>query len=344
MARRADNRWLRAWYQGGIWVYVLVPLTGLFKALSALRRFFLCRFGQRRLPVPVLVVGNISLGGTGKTPVIIALVQYLQSRGYKPGVISRGYGGQAPAYPLVVSQETPVTHSGDEPLLIVQATGCAVCVDPDRVAAGQCLINLGCDFILSDDGLQHYRLARDLEIAVVDGERQFGNGWCLPTGPLREPVGRLRRVDWILVNGRADKLNIPGAPEYFEMKLEPDHWRRFEDHNKVGLEHFAAGSQVHAVAGIGNPKRFYQTLRTLSLSPQEHDFPDHHQYAPEDFQFEESLPVVMTAKDAVKCREFAQPHWYWLEVNSRLPERFWQALDTRLARLKEKSESVQKEQ
>jgi tetraacyldisaccharide 4'-kinase len=341
MARRADDRWLRAWYQGSPWVYAFVPLTGLFKLLSVLRRLFLCRFAQRRLPVPVLVVGNISLGGTGKTPVIIALVRHLQRRGYRPGVISRGYGGRAPAYPLLVSAQTPVAHSGDEPLLIAQTTDCPVCVDPDRVAAGERLIGLGCDLILSDDGLQHYRLARDLEIAIVDGERGVGNGWCLPTGPLREPVSRLRVVDWVLVNGRGEKLGIPGS--CFEMNLQPNHWRTFEHQERLELDHFAAGVRVHAIAGIGNPQRFYQTLRDLGLSPQAHDYPDHHQYTPDELQFADSLPLVMTAKDAVKCREFAQPNWFWLEVSSQLPETFWRALDQRLDALTNTKDIAQQE-
>src|SRR5690554_2376911 len=219
-----------------------MPLTGLFRLISALRRRYLRRFAQHRLGVPVLVVGNISLGGTGKTPVIIALVKHLHSRGYKPGVISRGYGAKAPSYPLVVTEETPVQHSGDEPLLIAQATGCPVCVDPDRVAAGERLVALGCDLILSDDGLQHYRLGRDLEIAVVDGERRFGNGWCLPTGPLREPISRLRQVDWVLVNGGAgaDNADIPG--KRVAMTLNADHWRRFGERDPLPLEYFAQGT------------------------------------------------------------------------------------------------------
>lgn len=337
MTKRADNRWLNAWYRGSIWLYGLIPLTGLFRVISSLRRRYLRRFAQQRLTVPVLVVGNISVGGTGKTPVIIALVHHLQSLGYKPGVISRGYGGRAPSYPLVVTEETPVQHSGDEPLLIAQATGCPVCVAPDRVAAGERLVALGCDVILSDDGLQHYRLGRDLEIAVVDGERLFGNGWCLPTGPLREPISRLRQVDWVLVNGGAGtaSADIPG--KRVAMTLKADHWRRFGDQKTLPLEYFAHGTRVHAVAGIGNPQRFYQTLRSLGIAPMEHDFPDHHQYTLGELQFNEPWPVIMTAKDAVKCRAFVQPDaqsdWYWLEVSSQLPETFWLSLEQRLAAL-----------
>lgn len=340
MAKRADNRWLNAWYRGSVWLYAFIPLTAVFQLISALRRRYLRRFSQRRLPIPVLVVGNISLGGTGKTPVIIALVHHLHSRGYKPGVISRGYGAKAPSYPLVVTDETPVQHSGDEPLLIAQATGCPVCVDPDRAAAGERLVALGCDVILSDDGLQHYRLGRDLEIAVVDGERRFGNGWCLPTGPLREPISRLRQVDWVLVNGGAGAVSADIPGKRVAMTLSADHWRRFDQREPLPLEHLAEGTRVHAVAGIGNPQRFYQTLRSLGIAPLEHDFPDHHQYALEELQFTEPWPLVMTAKDAIKCRAFAQPDWYWLEVSAQLPETFWLSLDQRLGALSDRQKSV----
>lgn len=344
MGTKASNRWVEAWYRGSIWLYALLPLTGLFRVIATMRRRYLRRFAQRKLTVPVLVVGNISVGGTGKTPVIIALVHHLRTRGYKPGVISRGYGARAPSYPLVVTEETPVQHSGDEPLLIAQATGCPVCVDPDRVAAGERLVALGCDIILSDDGLQHYRLGRDLEIAVVDAERRFGNGWCLPTGPLREPISRLRQVDWVLVNGGAPGAmeDIPGKG--VAMTLRPDHWRRFGEQEPLPLDYFEQGTRVHAVAGIGNPQRFYQTLRSLGIAPLEHDFPDHHQYTLEELQFTEPWPVVMTAKDAVKCRAFAEPEWHWLEVSSQLPETFWLSFDQRVAALSAQTPAGENEQ
>ncbi len=182
-----SSLWEKAWYEHHRWVYLLAPLAWLFRRLARRRRRRL-EESAVAVDVPVVIVGNISVGGTGKTPLLIALVQRLQQAGYRPGVVSRGYGGKAPQYPLMITPDTPVSHSGDEPLAIARATDCAVCVSPDRVEAAQTLRKFGCDIVLSDDGLQHYRLARDLEIAVVDGARAFGNGWCLPVGPLREPV------------------------------------------------------------------------------------------------------------------------------------------------------------
>lgn len=329
MSGSADNRWLRGWYQDARWPYLLLPLAGLFRMLSALRRVLLTRFAQTRLPVPVLVVGNITLGGTGKTPVIIALVNHLQSRGYTPGVISRGYGGRAPAYPLRVTSATRAEHSGDEPLHIAQATGCAVCVAPDRVAAGRLLVAEGCDILLSDDGLQHYRLGRDWEMAVVDGQRGFGNGFCLPAGPLREPVARLGQVDWVVINGSGAAL--PALADSCQLEVEPVHWQRLSDGAVLPLTHFGPDTRVHAIAGIGNPARFYTTLTRLGMQFEPHDFPDHHKYTPGDLAFADDRPLVMTAKDAVKCRGFAEPHWYSLAIRATLPDSFWRSLDTRLS-------------
>lgn len=206
-----QDSWLDAWYGTRRWTLWLLPVMWLFIALSVLRRFFILRYRQKRLPTPVVVVGNISVGGTGKTPLIIAMVKWLQQRGYTPGVISRGYGGKAPVYPYLLTAQSTVTEAGDEPLAIFQQTGAAVVVGSDRIASGKVLEDEGCDILLSDDGLQHYRLGRDIEIAVVDGARGLGNGWRLPVGPLREPASRLKTVDWVVVNSPAENFALPAA-------------------------------------------------------------------------------------------------------------------------------------
>lgn len=338
MAKNRETPWLEAWYGQRKWTFLLLPLMWLFRILSGLRRFWLTRFAQQRLSIPVIVVGNITLGGTGKTPLLIELVKHLQSRGHVPGVVSRGYGGRAQHYPLLVTVDSTALETGDEPLSIFRATGCAVCVGPDRVASGRLLQQQGCTIVLSDDGLQHYRLGRDVEIAVVDGQRAFGNGFCLPVGPLREPVTRLQSVDFVVINS-ASREPLPALSPAtstvptFTMAVQAEHWLRVRDQQLLPLDYFEPAARVHAVCGIGNPRRFYQTLRELQLDPIEHDFPDHYAYHAGDFAFAEFLPVVMTAKDAVKCQAFAALDWYALSVRAALPEKFWQALDQRLTKI-----------
>lgn len=338
MSTQSQQCWLDAWYGRRRWTLWLLPLMWLFRGLSFLRRWWLTRFCRSRLEVPVIVVGNITLGGTGKTPLLIALARYLGARGFRPGVISRGYGGHAPHYPYLLTPHSTAAEVGDEPLSIFEATGCPVCVGADRVASAQLLIAQGCDLLLSDDGLQHYRLERDIEIAVVDGQRGFGNGFCLPVGPLREPLSRLSEVDLIVVNGEPSATFEFSYPSYpYQMDLVADHWVRLVDNQQLPLARFATGTRVNAIAGIGNPHRFYHSLRKLGLVPVEHDFPDHHAYDAEDFHFDELLPVVMTVKDAVKCRAFldqVQPSadWYALVVNAELPQVFWERLNLCLDR------------
>ena len=331
--------WENVWYRGGLWQWPLRPVSAVFSAVARRRRQRLQR-SSVQVSSPVIVVGNISVGGTGKTPLIIALVRRLQREGYRPGVVSRGYGGNAPAYPLRVTPETPVLHSGDEPLTIARATGCAVCVSPDRVAAAQRLCEEGCDLILSDDGLQHYRLARQLEIAVVDGERVFGNEQCLPAGPLREPVSRLAEVDWVMVNGAPERVaeRLGDDVKLSSMRVIPVRWQSVADGSHRALNHFEPQSRVHAVAGIGHPERFFKTLEALHLRAETHPFPDHHVYRPEELSFGDDEPVVMTDKDAVKCAVFAEPHWWSLNVEAELDARFWSDFLERVRRLKKSSD------
>lgn len=313
-----------SWQARGPLSTLLLPLSWLFYALSRMR-YFGYRQGllrTERLGVPVLVVGNITVGGSGKTPLVVALVERLRAAGYTPGVISRGYGGVREQEPLLVSAKTAVRQSGDEPLLIALRTGAPVAVGRDRVAVGRHLLRAHpeVDIVISDDGLQHYRLERDFEIAVVDGERRYANGRLLPAGPLREPLSRLSTVDWQVANGAAQGDEVA-------MRLVP---RRAERLDGAGAEPIGLLGRCHAVAGIGHPRRFFDTLRSAGAEPIEHPFPDHHPFTAKDLEFADDLQVVMTEKDAVKCRQFASAkHWY-LPVEAELSEAFWRDLLARL--------------
>lgn len=287
----------RIWYSPLSWpAALLLPFSLLFGAISTLRRV-LFRAGILRahtLPVPVVVIGNLTAGGAGKTPLTLHLAQQLVKRGWKPGIISRGYRGAAEV-PLEVTSQADPALCGDEPLLLARS-GCApVFVCPDRAAAGQALLaaHPEVDVILCDDGLQHYRLARDIELCVVDGARGFGNGQLQPAGPLREPVSRLKRVDAVVMNGPGA---MPVHPHPFRMTLVPGgfYWL---DGAPCPVDELA-GKRLAAVCGIGNPARFFATLRGLGLEFAEHPFPDHHAFAIEDLP--EAELILVTEKDAVK--------------------------------------------
>ncbi len=285
----------------------LLPLSWIYCGLIELRRLAY-RWGLkrvRRLPVPVVVVGNITVGGVGKTPLVCWLVALLQRAGYRPGVVSRGYGGQARSWPRTVTPDSDPGEVGDEPVLLARRAGCPIVVGPDRMADGEMLLRLHpCNVIIADDGLQHLALARDVEIAVIDGERRFGNGYCLPAGPLREMLSRLQTVDVRVCNGvaQAGELGMTLAGAEFHQVREPK--------GVAGPQSFRAGA-VHAVAGIGNPQRFFTHLRGLGLEINEHAYPDHHLFTAEEICFPDSRPVIMTEKDAVKCAHIAdERHWY----------------------------------
>ena len=306
---------------------LLWPLSLLFGLAARVRRL-LYQHGLLRseaVPVPLIVVGNISVGGAGKTPLVARLVELLREAGYRPGVISRGYGGQSAQWPQQVRADSDPRLVGDEPVLLARRCRCPVVVGPDRVAAARILLDThGCNVILSDDGLQHYRLQRDLEIAVVDGFRRLGNGACLPAGPLREPPSRLREVDFVVGNGAAR------GSEYL-MSLRGDRAVNLTDPGiSVSLAGFSQ-STVHAVAGIGDPGRFFDQLRQARLRILEHPFPDHHTFRREDLHFPQDLPVLMTEKDAVKCRTFAPEGCWYVPVSARLEPAFEEDLLKRLA-------------
>lgn len=316
---------LKNWYQKKLTpaMMLLLPFTIMFRLLILLRRYAYQIGLHKRytFDVPVIVIGNIAIGGTGKTPLLMSLISLLRDHGYRPAVVSRGYGGQSNTV-ITVTKATDVSASGDEALMIVKKMHCPLAVSPKRPAAVAKLIaETDCNVILSDDGLQHYALMRDIEIAVVDGQRRFGNGWCLPAGPLREPVSRLRQVDFIVSNGNAH------SGEY-EMNLvsEPFVYRLL-DGEKCHVSDF---NRVHAVAAIGNPQRFFDTLRQLGLDIIEHAFADHYQFTAKDICFADNLPVMMTEKDAVKCQVIAgEQHWS-LPVAVVLNASFEQALVTKL--------------
>lgn len=312
------------WYRDNFIAKCLLPLSIAFQGAVKLRRS-MYRAGYlkvRHLPVPVVVVGNISVGGTGKTPLIIALARLLKQNGYRPGIVSRGYGGKVRA-PVKVEPCSSSEAVGDEPILLARHGDCPVAVCPERFDAGHLLLEQdGCDVILCDDGLQHYKLARDIEIAVVDGERQFGNGYCLPAGPLREPPSRLAQVDFVVVNGGET------AESQYSMTLNGEVAINLATGVGKPLQHFV-GAECHAIAGIGNPERFFRMLERAGLKCTNHRFPDHYPYRPGDLDFDEK-PVLMTEKDAVKCFGFARDsHWY-VPVTAQLEPAFTQRFLTLL--------------
>ena len=295
----------------------LLPLSLLFASAVAVRRMAY-RIGLRRaqhFAVPVWVVGNLTVGGTGKTPLVIWLAEHLRGRGWRPGIVARGYGGQAQFWPQQVRPDSDPIMVGDEAVLLAAATGCPVCVGPDRPAAVTALIeHTDIDFVLSDDGMQHYALGRDLEIAVIDGRRRLGNGLLLPAGPLREPASRLRDVDLIISNGQ------PGPDEY-AMSLQRPLVRELRTDRAVELADFA-GRRVHAVAGIGNPQRFFEMLIGAGLRIEAHPFPDHHSFRAADLAFDDGLPVLMTAKDAVKCRRITCRNGWVVDISAQPDDAF----------------------
>ncbi|HEY6095221.1 MAG TPA: tetraacyldisaccharide 4'-kinase [Gallionellaceae bacterium] len=305
----------RQWYKTSPLHLLLWPLSVLFHLLSSARRllFRLGIFHSVRLPVPVIIVGNITVGGSGKTPLTLWLAQQLIAQGLHPGIVSRGFGGSGSQPQAVTPASTP-DEAGDEPVLMAQRGLCPVWVGRNRPAAAQALLQAHpqCDVIISDDGLQHYRLQRDVEIVVVDGARRFGNGWLLPAGPLREPASRLLGVDAVVVNGGS-----AGHNEY-PMQLVGEKFYSLMQPTRSATADQFAGQQPHALAGIGYPERFFAHLRQMGLAPRAHAFPDHYRYRAEDLAFGDAAPILMTEKDAVKCRAFASEQCWALRVDAQL--------------------------
>ena len=302
---------------------------------------------SRSVNAPVVVVGNLTAGGTGKSPVVAALAHYFQQLGYRPGILSRGYGASLPDKPTLVSSSSDPQQVGDEPVMLAQQTGCALVVDRDRVRGAQYLVN-SClaNLVICDDGLQHYRLPRDIEILVLDGDRGLGNQRLLPVGPLREPVDRWRRVDFLLCNGDADGL--PGDIRqrlHASFRLQPTGWLPLAGGESLPLQPAPVSGEVVAVSGIGNPGRFHSTLARMGLKPTPRAFADHHRFQHKDLARNGGLPVVMTAKDAVKCRQFYTgssaledelPAAWALQVAAELPPEFLQQVAARVQQIEQK--------
>jgi tetraacyldisaccharide 4'-kinase len=298
------------WYTPEPPPWWLTPLAAIYAALSRVRRVAYAKRVMRstRLSCPVIVVGNLTAGGTGKTPLVCWLASQLTERGYRPGVVSRGYGGSSRRPRLVRHSDKP-EFVGDEAVLLARRSGVPVAVGRDRPAAAQLLINAGCNVIVSDDGLQHYALARDCEIIVVDGERRFGNARLLPAGPLRESPDRLGSADAVVFNGGPAQGD--GA---LHMRLLATQAISMKFGSSKPLREFA-GRPAHAIAAIGNPRRFFAMLRSLGIDVVEHALPDHAELSLDDISFADDLPVLMTEKDAVKCQEIAGPHHWYVPVN-----------------------------
>lgn len=329
MSSRVD----RLWYQSDRPLWFFWPLAWLYRAIANRRRSHFLADPPPPLSLPVVVVGNITAGGTGKSPLTAALVAHLCDRGWQPVIITRGYGGRSDQYPIEVNADSSATETGDEPLMLSLMTGRPVVVDPDRSRAARYAEkrDLG-DILICDDGLQHYRLPRDLEIAVVDGARCLGNGAPIPVGPLRESPERLSGVDLVVVNGAVEACkSLPVGPERrFTMTLEPSSLRRLDTGEAVPLSRLK-GCRVRAVAGIGNPGRFFGTLEALGAQVNPRALPDHHRFRAEDFAAQADETLVITAKDAVKCREIAPGGTLVLEVRAQLQPGLTELLDRSLA-------------
>lgn len=322
----------RNWYNKRkpcfLWFIVWRPFERLYLWVTQRRRI---KQEQTQTPftVPVVIIGNITVGGTGKTPLIIHLIEQLKAQGIQPAVVSRGYGGLASKaeQALLVTAQTQPNEAGDEPCLIAQRTGVPVCVHADRNLAVNTVLaaHPNCQVILSDDGLQHYRLHRDIEVVVVDGQRRFGNMHCLPAGPLREPMQRLDEVDFVVVNGQ--------SPDWYTMHVTGDRLYALNDKSRtLSLKRLEA-QPVHVVTGIGNPQRFIDVLEAVGARCQLHLFADHYPFQKSDLCFEDDLPIIMTEKDAVKCQSFQLENAWYLAVDAKPSPAFTQAFLQRVQEL-----------
>lgn len=309
----------RFWYQPSLNAVTrsLLPLSWVFKQLVDLRRFLYHTKIKKSIsfPVPIIVVGNITVGGTGKTPFVIWLVNFLKEQGFKPGIVSRGMGGAKHHEPYLVDNYSDTNIVGDEAILLKLRTNSPMIVCIDRVAAVKELLSHSeCNVVVSDDGLQHYRLKRDIEIAIVDGERGFGNQKLLPAGPLRESVSRLKEVNFVIHHSLTQSNDLT-------MHLAGDVLHSLKNKNQLPVSQFQ-NTKVHAVAAIGNPERFFSSLRRVGMNIIEHRFPDHYRYNFKDLNFPDTLPIIMTEKDAVKCQAFADDRFWYLPVDAVVSDNF----------------------
>jgi len=319
---RIMTDWIQQqWTRFTIWHLFLLPISWIFGAVVRIRRAFYQKgwLKSHRLRVPVIVVGNINVGGTGKTPLVIWLAEQLLLKGFRPGIISRGYGRSTPGCMEVFVSSSP-NQVGDEPILIASKVRCPVFVGTDRVAAGRALLEQypECDVLISDDGLQYYRMQRDVELVVVDAVRGLGNGALLPAGPLRESKTRLNTIDAIVSNGPVRAGDRFSAAPVVEMSLQPKAFRNvLDDQLRADVSDFL-NKNIMAIAGIGNPDRFFQQLRSMKLTFSSTSYPDHHAFKPSDFSRFDGNIILMTEKDAVKCKAFARPNFWALPVGAMI--------------------------
>jgi len=324
-------QWLQsAWYHGHPALHLLRPLEWLYRAVvKRKRQRFLAGEQVYRPPVPLIVMGNLTVGGTGKTPLILWLIEHCRARGLRVGVVSRGYGAKPPTLPFRVTTQESAAVCGDEPLMLVKRSGVPLMIDPNRSRAVQALLKEEpLDLILSDDGLQHYRLARDLELVLIDQTRGLGNRHCLPAGPLREPPERLKSVDTCLINGASSD-----SEDGFAFNLKPVALVHLASGHTEALSYFPAEQKLHALAAIGNPERFFRTLEALGWQPIRHPLPDHAAPNLKQLNFSPDLPLVMTEKDAVKCASIAPPNSWYLKVDAAPSPAFMAWFDQQLKRL-----------
>jgi tetraacyldisaccharide 4'-kinase len=339
----------RLWYSKNPWIFVLLPLSYIYLSAFKIHKLLYALNIKKifKSPVPVIGIGNITVGGTGKTPFTIELAKLLLHAGYKPGIISRGYKGRAKEFPKPVTAKSDPDLVGDEPVLIAQRTNCPVVVAPKRSEAVMMLLrDYECDVILADDGLQHHALNKDMEIILIDAKRQYGNGFCLPAGPLREPISRLSSATFLVASGssakqddtrssvasgssakqddtRSSVANGSSAKQGYTTFLKLDKIYNLKNHHLNFTPSYYQNKTIHAISGIGHPEQFFESLRNLGLNIIEHSFPDHHRFQKKEFMFcKNDDIVIMTEKDAVKCHHFATDNYWVLSVNAVISEPF----------------------
>ncbi len=336
-----QDKLINFWYSQSYWRWVLLPCHLILRILIILRSV-LYRMGWFKsitLPVPVWVVGNITVGGTGKTPFVIWLVEALKKRNVRVGIVSRGYGGYSDHYPLMITDETPIYVSGDEPALLYRRLKVPVVIDPKRARAAQWLLeNNDVDIIISDDGLQHYALQRQTEIAIIDGQRKLGNRLLIPLGPLREPVSRLKKVDCVLEQVNKDTQVIMDLNQlqkkYFV--IQPTAWVNVKTGERQSIHQavFKSCETIEAICGIGNPKKFESSLQNLGINYHLTVYPDHHAFNEKELIQYHNETLIMTEKDAQKCRDFAKDDWWYLEIDIELSHDAVQCIDTLIEEFK----------
>jgi len=323
-----------AWYKKRRWIYIFTPLELIYRGINFIRKSLYQKglFKSSHPGIPVIVVGNITVGGTGKTPIVIEIVNYLKTKGWKPGIVSRGYGGNKQDYPYLVKSQYAAEECGDEPVLLFRNTAVNIAIDNKRSRAAELLKSHGCNIIVTDDGLQHLALSRDYQILIVDGQRGFGNKHLLPVGPLREPLSKITQCDLVLTNGEHNRCPAHPASDCFS--ISATHLVEIKTAKEFPLS-WLVDKEIHALAAIGNPRRFFSLLKELGAKPICHTFPDHHQYKMDDIP-NDKKSLVVTEKDAVKLEQFNLLDCFYLKISAILPTRFYHNFDLFLEKMSAK--------